>query len=461
MPRGPVEIPFCASGPGFAPDLEFIASAAGITPAETLVRFCANDYHVEFMGFAPGFAYLGGLDPALHVPRLDTPRPRIEPGSVAVAGPLAGVYPLATPGGWRILGRTPLTMFDALRDEPALLTPDARVTFRLIDLNEFERLRSLEEAAAGQRVRAATADAGPAWARVRFAGQLTTIQDLGRSGHEAIGVSCSGAADLRSHAAGQALVGNAPHAASLEMTLVGAHLEILAPVIVALTGSHVAATIEQRSGRLVELPIGQAVSLEQGEVLRMHAIGASESPRGMRTYLSVRGGIGAPRTLGSRSTHLASGLGPAPVRAGDTLHLAEDHTDTGPSALLPQTELDARAGAVAQRTLRVTPGPHADGRALAAMDRALFLVDPRSDRVGVRLDGDELPGGTGSMLSVPTRRGDIQLPPSGRPIILSADAPTTGGYPILARVIDADLPAVGQLRPGEEIRLALATEPRP
>ncbi|MDX2017488.1 MAG: carboxyltransferase domain-containing protein [Planctomycetota bacterium] len=458
MPRGQVEIPFCVSGPGFAPDLEFIASSAGITPAETLARFCAGDYHVEFMGFAPGFGYLGGLDPALHVPRLDAPRPRIEPGSVAVAGPRAGVYPLATPGGWRILGRTPLTMFDALRDEPSLLTPDARVTFRLIDLSEFEQLRASEDGAIARRSQATSAVNGPAWARVRFAGQLTTIQDLGRFGHEAIGVSCSGAADLRSHAAGQALVGNAPHAASLEMTLVGAQLEILAPVIVALTGAYVAATVEQRSGRLVELPIGQALSLEPGEVLRMHAIGAAEAPRGMRTYLSVRGGIGAARVLGSRSTHLASRLGPAPLRAGDTLHMAHDHTNTGPSAPLPQTERDARAGAVALATLRVTPGPHADGRALAAMDRARFLVDPRSDRVGVRLDGDELPGGTGSMLSVPTRRGDIQLPPSGRPIILSADAPTTGGYPILARVIDADLPAVGQLRPGEEIRLALVPE---
>jgi biotin-dependent carboxylase-like uncharacterized protein len=458
MDRAAIEIPFCVDGEGFAPDLAFVATNAGLSRDQALERFCAGEYRVELMGFAPGFAYLGGLDPALHVPRHDAPRPRIEPGSVAVAGARAGVYPLATPGGWRIVGRTPLVMFDAERQPPALLGPDARVRFRLIDLAKFERLRAIEDAQASRRSNDPAPSLGPAWARVRFAGQLTTVQDLGRSGHESIGVSQSGAADPLSHALGQRLVGNLPHAAALEMTLVGVQLEILAPAIIAITGAPAAATLEQRSGRLVELAPAQPVSVEPGEILRIHAIGAPDHPRGLRAYLSVRGGIAARPILGSRSTHLTTGLGPAALKPGDLLRFAGDEqpsaTPGHPLAVSP-AELEHARAVLMRRTLRCTPGPHARPDALSALAGAEFRVDPRSDRVGVRLAGDPLPGGEASMLSVPTRRGDIQLPPSGTPIVLSADAPTTGGYPIIARIIDADLPILGQLRPGESVRLQL------
>lgn len=461
MARAEVDIPFCTSGEGFAPDLSFISDAASLAPDEVLARFCAGTYAVEMMGFAPGFAYLGGLDRSLHVPRLDAPRPRIPPGSVAIAGPRAGVYPQATPGGWRILGRTPRVMFDAQRSPPSLLTPESSVRFRLIGLEEFERLRAIEEAGVAERSGMASTPLGAAWARVRFAGQLTTIQDLGRFGYESIGVSCSGVADALSHSHGQSLVGNTAAAASLEMTLVGVHLEILTPVLVALTGAPAAATIEPRSGRLVELPLWQAVSLAPGDVLRIHAIGAEAEPRGLRTYLSVRGGLDAPRTLGSRSTHVSTAVGPPIVRADDTLHLASDHADNGPSPPFSSEAVAAIRGAIGSRTLRLMSGPHADDATLAALDGRTFRVDHRSDRVGIRLDSPALPAGGGSMLSVPTRRGDVQLPPSGQPIILGPDAPTTGGYPIIARVIDADLPILGQLRPGEQVQLRRSRSARP
>jgi KipI family sensor histidine kinase inhibitor len=103
------------------PDLEAVAGHCGLGPAEVVARHCAGVYRVHFLGFAPGFPYLGGLDPALATPRRAVPRTRVPAGSVGIAGPQTGIYPLETPGGWQIIGRTPLVLFDPLREEPCLL----------------------------------------------------------------------------------------------------------------------------------------------------------------------------------------------------------------------------------------------------------------------------------------------------------------------------------------------------
>jgi KipI family sensor histidine kinase inhibitor len=111
------------------PDLEAVAGHAGISPEEVGRRHAAGDYRVAFVGFAPGFGYLLGSDPALHVPRRDDPRERVPPGSVALAGEYTAVYPSASPGGWQLIGSTDRRMFDPARDPPALLEPGTPVTF--------------------------------------------------------------------------------------------------------------------------------------------------------------------------------------------------------------------------------------------------------------------------------------------------------------------------------------------
>jgi len=111
------------------PDLDDIARRAGLSAEEVIARHSAGEYVVAFVGFSPGFPYLLGLDPALATPRLETPRVRVAPGSVGIGGPWTGVYPAATPGGWRLLGRTDVELFDPLRDPPALLAPGDRVRF--------------------------------------------------------------------------------------------------------------------------------------------------------------------------------------------------------------------------------------------------------------------------------------------------------------------------------------------
>ena len=131
-----VEIPVCYGG-GFGPDLGDIASHGGLSPAQVIGLHSGASYLVHAIGFSPGFAYLGGLPEKIHTPRRATPRTQVPAGSVGIGGAQTAVYPFATPGGWNILGRTPLKMFDAFREEPAILKPGDRVRFRAITGEEF------------------------------------------------------------------------------------------------------------------------------------------------------------------------------------------------------------------------------------------------------------------------------------------------------------------------------------
>lgn len=134
-----VEIPVCYGGT-HGPDLEALAVHAGLGPKEVIARHGADVYTVAMLGFAPGFPYLLGLDPALHAPRRSTPRTHVPAGSVAIGGAQTGIYPRELPGGWNLIGRTPLGLFDPLREPPCLLAPGDRVRFRAIDVEEFSAL---------------------------------------------------------------------------------------------------------------------------------------------------------------------------------------------------------------------------------------------------------------------------------------------------------------------------------
>ncbi len=127
-----------AYGGEYGPDLEGVAEAAGLTAGEVIELHVTTELHVLFGGFAPGFAYLGEVAPALHVGRLPTPRTVTPAGSVALADGMSGIYPAALPGGWRVIGRTPLAMFDPRREPPAYLVPGDRVRFVAIDAGEWD-----------------------------------------------------------------------------------------------------------------------------------------------------------------------------------------------------------------------------------------------------------------------------------------------------------------------------------
>jgi inhibitor of KinA len=134
-----ITVPACYDA-GFAPDLADLAAHAGMAVEDVIARHLAGDYRVAMIGFAAGFPYLLGLDPALAMPRLAKPRLRVPAGSVGIGGVQAGIYPRESPGGWRLLGRTPLRLFDPSLASPSLLQPGMRLRFARVDRGEYERL---------------------------------------------------------------------------------------------------------------------------------------------------------------------------------------------------------------------------------------------------------------------------------------------------------------------------------
>ena len=280
--------------------------------------------------------------------------------------------------------------------------------------------------------------------RVVEPGLLTTVQDRGRWGSQALGVPVAGAMDGVSHRLANLLVGNEPSCATLEVTLVGPTLEFLSETTFAVAGAEFDLRLDERP-----VPGHTPCHAGRGSRLRLGRRGG-----GARAYVAVAGGIDVPPVLGSRSTDLASGLGGLagrPLRAGDRLGVgrwAGPRVPCVPPGALCRLP---RGGA----KIRVLPGPDEDRfgpRAMEVFRQARFTLGPESNRMGYRLRGPSLAlAKTGPLLSSATPVGTVQVPPSGQPILLMADRQTTGGYAKIATVISADLPLAGQLAPGDWI----------
>jgi len=439
------------------PDLAEVAQLTGLSPGDVAARHAAAEYTVGWLGFSPGFGYLTGLDPVLaSVPRLAEPRLRVPAGSVAIAGGLAAVYPSNSPGGWRLLGRTSAALWDPDRNPPALLAPGMRVRFRRVEAlapGDFHDRGSWSPNSGRYLPR--SWKNGPVIEVIK-PGPLATVQDLGRAGYGHLGVPRSGAADVASLRLANRLVGNPDGAAGIEFTLGRAALRFPAGARVAVTGAPVPLTVEPAAEEAArDMPHGSAFEVPAGSVLRVGAPTA-----GVRSYLAVRGGVGVPPVLGSRSADLRSGLGPAALRPGDVLQMGAP----GPASLMAAeaTGVQPTVMPVAGETaaLRVVPGPRDDWfapDALRGLCAGTYVVTPASDRTGLRLDGPALPfAGRGELLSEGVVTGALQVPHGGRPILLLADHPVTGGYPVIATVVSDDIGLAAQLRPGGKLRFALA-----
>ena len=289
--------------------------------------------------------------------------------------------------------------------------------------------------------------------RIISSGQRTTIQDLGRHGHSAYGVASAGAADHLSHRLGNRLLGNPDEAASLEMTSTGAVLSALGAVRVALAGSAIPAHI---NGRPVEAAMWRRLELAPGDEL---ALGATVG--GARTYLCIEGGIDVPPVLGSRSTHMATGVGPLEGRAcaeGDTLS-AGQRRSAAPPARIDHQVLRQLTRELTRRTIRIVAGPSAT-TALAAIAHLVdqtWRIGRQSDRIGLRLEGTPCPEARIESQTEGVCPGMIQLLPNGQPIVLGVDCAPTGGYPIIASVIAADMAPLGQRRADDAIRFLKVT----
>lgn len=256
-------------------------------------------------------------------------------------------------------------------------------------------------------------------------GLLTTVQDLGRPGLAHLGVPRAGAVDVPGLLRANRLVGNPPSAAALEVTAVGPVLRFDVDATVSVHGV----------ARFV--PAGGVVDV--GPV-----------PAGLRSYVGVRGGFDAEPVLGSQSTCTLSGLGPAPLKAGDVLLVGSQRQ--GEPRPMPVPVLPERP------VLHLLPGPRAQAlgpHGWRALTATAWTVLPDSDRTGVRLDGPAVPRAlAGEPASEGVVPGAVQVPPDGRPVVFLANCPTTGGYPVVGVVRERDLWLAAQAAPGTRLRLS-------
>lgn len=282
--------------------------------------------------------------------------------------------------------------------------------------------------------------------RILSPGLLTTVQDLGRTGYQRIGISPSGAVDRRALKTANILVGNQPGEGALEMTMAGASMEFTEPDVVAVTGGNFEPAING-----VPVPMYAAVPVRAGGVL---ALGPAKS--GCRAYIAFAGGLDVPVVMGSKSTNLRCGIGGfkgRKLRSGDELPLS------APSAALDKMELrraDPPDLPGPEASVRAVFGPQDDYFTQAGIRTFLseaWTVTNRCDRMGCALDGAPVEyRSKADIISDGIPFGAVQIPSDGKPIVMLSDRQTTGGYAKIAAVISSDLPVFAQRRPGDRIR---------
>ena len=426
-----VELPVHYAGA----DLSRVAEHARLPVAEVIARHTAANYRVHCLGFAPGFPYLGGLDPRLHTPRLASPRPRVPAGSVAIGGEHTGVYSLASPGGWNLLGRTSETLF-----EPRADSLETMFRLRTGDTVRFCSESELPPAGASETAFTAPATTPRLGLRILSAGVGLGLQDLGRPGFARFGVPPGGAMDPTAAAWANRLLDNPVDAALLELCLQGQRLEVLDDAWLAVTGSAAPRGRDRNS----------AFRGRTGDILEF-----GPGPAGVWTYLAIPGGWDGPALLGSRSANPRAGIG-LTASPGDVL------AARGAARFQPPSAVAARCVPWNEAVdfgnpapLRVWPGPQWDS--FPVSDREHFFasnwaVSGQCDRVGYRLLGSPLRPEPAQIISEPVLPGSIQVPANGQPIVTMPDGPTIGGYPKLGLVDPADLARLAQCRPGQSVR---------
>lgn len=432
------EIPVVYNGQ----DLAEVAEMLGWSVQELIRRHTEANYTVAFTGFAPGFAYMVCDDPAFDVPRRKTPRVKVPRGTVALAGKFGGIYPSDSPGGWQLLGVTPLQMWDTRRPRPAFLAPGDQVRFRVAGKGAHMQVPELP-------IPAEKPDVCETGLRITRTDRPVLYQDFGRPGKADQGISESGALDRSALREANLCVGNPPHATAIEITLGGVELHTDRAVTVAVTGAPCPVSIRSTDGHETRAPFGHPFALDGGDFL---SLGAPAS--GMRSYLALRGGFAVEPILGSCSRDTLAKVGPAPLLSGDWLEPGDEPVaavDPG----RPEQPALPRAGETV--TLDLLLGPRTDWftkKGIATLFEQEWQVTSDSSRTALRLSGltPLARHDTAELPSEGTVRGSIQVPHSGQPVVFLADHPLTGGYPVIGVVAPYHLDLAGQIPIGAYIR---------
>lgn len=477
-----VEIPVVYDGE----DLDDIAALLKIDREEVIRRHTESHYQVAFCGFAPGFAYLTGGDPVFNVPRRASPRKSIPAGSVALAGKFGGVYPQPSPGGWQLIGRTDVKMFDLDREPPSLLKPGDRVHF--VDVTKDYSARSEgvksfslsrndeaglaktgdETEASGSAKASVNGKAGnhdnagisvpeePLTLKENAVFKLVTtlmpvtFQDRGRLFQSSQGLSPSGALDQKAMANANRLVGNSLEQPVLEFTYGNARMKALQPSVIAFTGANLPITVKSANGTVFVFEKNTPLAIDEGDEIIL-----GRPFTGFRSYMALRGGFKVEPVLKSASFDSLSNLGPKPLSAGDNIFIANNSPLQPVLLSLDDPYVLPEAGD--NVVLDVVMGPRTDwftDHSIAMFLEKPWQVTAASNRIGIRLQSDarlersrsdELP-------SEGTVTGAIEVPANGEPVLFLRDRPVTGGYPVIANLVEDQIDLAAQIPIGAFIK---------
>jgi len=439
-PAAAVVVPVCYGGEQ-GPDIAEVAAHAKLSEAEVIRVHAKAVYRVAAVGFSPGFPYLLGMAARLTTPRRATPRTEVPAGSVGIGGAQTGVYPSATPGGWALIGRTPVRLFRPENEAaPTLLEAGDTVKFVAVTEKQAAQLEEKPVVLAAAKI-----SKHAAVFEVIKPGALTTVQDLGRHGRQHHGIPAGGAMDRQAARVANLLLGNDENDPLLEVTLTGPEVRFLRDTWIAVTGAEVDGVPGWRPWHVTA---GQLVSF-------------AVLSRGARTYVAFAGGLEIARVLGGAGTLLRAGVGGwngRALKAGDRLAARPAVLETAGNWSVAGGFNAATGTDVIVRFVR---GPQWEWFAAASRRTflaKLFKVTAQSDRMGLRMDGPALRlDKAHELASEGVGFGSIQVPPDGKPIVLMADRQTIGGYPKIGHVIAVDLPRLAQARTGNQVRFQEVT----
>ena len=467
--RPKVRIPVCYS-PTLGFDLEHVSETTGLSRQQIIELHTSKTYRAYMLGFLPGFAYLGSVDAALRVDRRHEPRLKVAAGSVGIVGEQTGVYPCDAPGGWQIIGRTPIS---TVRQSDAtnaggqssksqfLIAPGDEVEFYPIDEAEFDSIQKKSLTAIQPTAALTTQVNGSISLHFKTAGLRTAVQNFGCNGYQHLGIPSGGVMDRFSATIANRLVGNTDHATLIEITLLGPTIEFSGDCQIAITGADLSPKLD-----------GHSVSMwETVSVVGQQRLSFGARQVGCRCYLAIAGDFEPPQRLGSSSPSATGApmaddgwlLGGSLLK-GQTVTVSRNRPSVSHKRIFPVElrpaclvgDCQQASGNPVEHLISISKGPEWDwfsDRQRSAFFEHRFEVLANSNSMGFRLssflDQDcELP----SMISSAVVPGVIQVTPSGQCILLMRDAQTTGGYPRIGVVDYEALNDVAQLCPGDRIR---------
>lgn len=448
-----VTIPVCYDASN-GPDLATTAAEKGMDVPTFTALHSSKLYDVYAIAFMPGFPYLGFLPPLLETLRRERPRPHVPAGSVAIAGRQTGIYPFSSPGGWNIIGRTPLELFDPDRDPPFLLEAGDRVQFEAISSKAYTQMQ--QPGSSKEPDTSFLSNISPLL-QVEHGGYQATLHDGGRIGYRNRGLPVCGPTAPFTARLANSLVGNEPSATVLELPQARYRFRVLEGAVFAFTGGGLQPTLNGNEVALNKpfwAPAGSLLELQQPKP-------------GYRLYLAVSGGWAAQSFMGSTATDLRlqrGGMLGRVLKTGDILHQQQPLTTRQQHlAELLHTGVEMTFQTAAANNcstpISVLPGP--DWNQLPALIQQKlredsFTVLINSNRSGWHIDG-HLPRHVhaGNRYSAPVTTGTVQYTPSGELLVLGPDGPTMGGYPHVLQLTAGGLNSMAQLRPGDTFRWML------